>query len=145
MNAYAGIVDLMQSEARRQAPPGVCLGRVTRIGQGVLNIRLANGMELDREDLLVNASLIGAQKETLAILSSTGAALAVNSPVSCFVQIGEASASLITLYNLPGSLSGTLTAQVQTQCLAVGDRVLLLPDADGQIYYVLCKVVGVDG
>ena len=53
----------------------------------------------------------------------------------------------ITLFNLPGTLSGTITVTLKSRRLAKGDQVVLLPDREGQIYYVLCKVtpVGKEG
>ena len=45
----------------------------------------------------------------------------------------------MTLYDVPGKLTGTV--RVRARRLQAGDRVLLQPSADGQIYYLLTKVV----
>ena len=47
----------------------------------------------------------------------------------------------MTMYDVPGKLTGTI--KVRTRRLQVGNRVLLLPSADEQTYYLISKVVDV--
>ena len=47
----------MRDSAGEARPAGLCLGRITAVGQGVLEIRADNGLELDGDDLLVNVML----------------------------------------------------------------------------------------
>lgn len=146
MNPYAEIVSEMQTQAQRQAPPGRCTGTVVSIGPGTLEIQTDRGMILDKEDLLINPALLyGAEEEqTVELLTSEGVSLGVNQMVSCYAEVGPYMLQGIRLGDLPGVLTGTLTGRVRTNRLKPGDRVLMLPSADGQLYYVICKVVTLD-
>lgn len=143
---YAGILLEMDKRARGVQPPGLLLGTVLEVGAGRLVIR-AGGMELDQEDLLVNARLLGKRELPYQVsldLSSGQVSLDVGgAKVQTYIPVGMPPITEIPLYELPGTLSGIITGtiQVESERLARGDQVLLLPDSEGQTYYVLCKVV----
>ena len=143
---YAGILLEMDKRARGVQPPGLLLGTVLEVGAGRLVIR-AGGMELDQEDLLVNARLLAKQEIPYQIsldLSKGQVILDVGGKlVKTYIPVGMNPIQEIPLYELPGTLSGTIkgTIQVESERLTRGDQVLLLPDSEGQIYYVMCKVV----
>lgn len=143
---YAGILLEMDKRARGVQPPGLLLGTVLEVGAGRLVIR-AGGMELDQEDLLINARLLAKKEIPYQVsldLSQGAVTLDVGGElVRTFIPMGMDPIKEIPLYELPGTLSGTIkgTVQVESERLAKGDQVLLLPDSEGQIYYVLCKVV----
>ncbi len=143
---YAGLIREMQRHGAEHAPPEMCLGVVTAVGDHLLHIRTEHGLELSREDLVVNASLAWDAEEELTMIQpaeeESGATLAVNRAVQCYIMfthIDPIQIHSITLYDVPGVLTGTV--RVKTRRLQAGDTVLLQPAADGQIYYVLCKVV----
>lgn len=140
---YAGMLLEMQDQAVNVQPPGWCLGRVKAIGPGRLLIQ-ANGMMLDEEDLRVNPKLLYDAKEEVTITFADKEAkvtLGVQGDVNSWPVCSDGIVPL-RLYNVPGTLAGTVKATITTRHLQVGDQVVLLPDQEGQIYYVLCKVVG---
>lgn len=143
---YAGILLEMDKRARGVQPPGLLLGTVLEVGAGRLVIR-AGGMELDQEDLLINARLLAKQEIPYQIsldLSQGQVILDVGGKlVKTYIPVGMNPIQEIPLYELPGTLSGTIkgTIQVESERLTRGDQVLLLPDSEGQTYYVMCKVV----
>lgn len=140
---YAGMLLEMQDQAEEVQPPGWCLGRVSDIGPGRLIIQ-ANGMTLDEEDLRVNPMLLYDEQETVKITfadEKNKLTLGVNDYVTAWPPCSDHQLQIM-FYNIPGLLSGTVEATITTRRLKVGDQVVLLPDEEGQIYYVLCKVVG---
>lgn len=142
---YAGLIRQMQRHGADNAPPGMCLGVVTAAGERLLNIRTESGLELTREDLVLNASLAWDAEETLTAIEPAedeGVVLSVDQMVNCFIMfthIETITVHSITLYDVPGVLTGSV--RVRTRRLKEGDTVLMQPSADGQIYYVICKVV----
>lgn len=143
---YSGILLEMDKRAMGVQPPGLLLGTVLEAGAGHLVIR-AGGMELDQEDLLVNARLLAKKEIPYQVsldLSQGQVTLDVGGElVKTYIPMGMNPIQEIPLYELPGALSGTIkgTIQAESERLEKGDRVLLLPDSEGQTYYVLCKVV----
>lgn len=140
---YSGILLEMQDQAVNVQPLGWCLGRVTAIGPGRLIIQ-ANGMTLDEQDLRVNPMLLYDEQETVKITfadKTNKITLGVNDNVTAWPPCSDHKLQIM-YYDIPGLLSGTVEATITTRRLKVGDQVVLLPDAEGEIYYVLCKVVG---
>ena len=132
MNAedpYSGLLLEIDKRAQGQWPPGLLRGTVLDVGEGRLVIQ-AGGMTLDEQDLMVDARLWPRQEGPFRItLDIDGASVRTS------IDTGMAVITSIPLWELPG------TVTLNSHRLAVGDQVLLLPDAEGQIYYVLCKVV----
>lgn len=127
LDPYAGILLEMQDQSRKVQTPGWCLGTVLAV-EGGLRIQ-ADGQELDREDLLVDPRLLAedGQPKALAMELTTGA-------VTARVGVNTYGADI-----LAGNLLGTFT--LPEDALQAGDQVVLLPDREGQLYYVVCKVV----
>ena len=139
---YAGILLEMQDQAMEVYPPGWCLGRVEAIGPGRLIIK-ANGLTLDEDDLRVNPMLLYDAQETVKITfadEKNKLTLGVNDYVTAWPPCSDSQLQ-IRFYDIPGILSGTVEATITTRRLQVGDQVVLLPDPEGEIYYVICKVV----
>lgn len=142
---YTGILREMRTQFRASVPDGMCLGVVKAIGPGVLQVQTDTGLLLEAEDLWINPLYAYDNEEELALEAPTGgeAQLAVNRMINCLIQfsLNESQITIkeMTLYDVPGKLTGTI--KVRTRRLKVGDRVLLQPSADGQIYYLLSKVV----
>lgn len=142
---YTGILREMRIQSRASAPEGMCLGVVKAIGPGVLQVQTDTGLLLEAEDLWINPLYAYDNEEELALEAPTSgeAQLAVNRMINCLIQFSlngsQITINSMTLYDVPGKLTGTV--QVKTRRLKVGDRVFLQPSADGQIYYLLSKVV----
>lgn len=143
---YAGLLLEMDKRARGQQAPGLLLGTVLEAGEGRLVIR-AGGMTLDREDLMADPRLLGRSNSPRRLtmeLDQASVTLDVGGAmVQTLIPAGTPPISSIPLYELPGSLTGSVTGAValDSERLVPGDQVLLLPDSEGQTYYVLCKVV----
>lgn len=126
---YTGLLLEVDKRAKSQQPPGLLRGTVLDVGEGRLVIQ-AGGMTLDEQDLMVDARLWPKQEVPFRItLDIDGAS------VRTHINTGMAVITSIPLWELPG------TVTLESERLAVGDQVLLLPDAEGQTYYVLFKVV----
>lgn len=142
---YTGILREMRTQSRASAPDGMCFGVVKAIGPGVLQVQTDTGLLLEAEDLWINPLYAYDNEEELALEAPTSgeAQLAVNRMINCLIQFSLNGSQItikeMTLYDVPGKLTGTI--KVRTRRLKVGDRVLLQPSADGQIYYLLSKVV----
>lgn len=138
---YADIVQSMTAQACKLFPTGMCLGRVETAEENKIQIKADNGLLLEREDLLINAALSTAP-ESMTLDGLSGAVvLGVNQSIPCSATVGTATLQSISLQNVPGTLSGTVRSSVHRTGLRVGDRVLLQPIHDAQMYVVLCKVV----
>lgn len=129
---YTGLLLEVDKRAKGQQPPGLLRGTVLDVGEGRLVIK-AGGMTLDEQDLMVDARLWPKQEVPFRItLDIDGAS------VRTYINTGMAVITSIPLWELPG------TVTLESERLAVGDQVLLLPEPDDekeQIYYVLFKVV----
>lgn len=144
---YSGLIRQMRLQGGANAPPGMCRGVVTAVGPDTLSIRTDSGLMLYREDLVLNASLAWDAEEELTLAApeneETGAVLTVDQAVRCFMGFTHMEDFIkvytITLYDVPGVLTGRV--RVRARRLKAGDAVLMQPSADGQTYYVLCKVV----
>lgn len=147
---YTGLLLEMDRRAKGQQPPGLLRGTVLDVGEGRLVIR-TGGMTLDEQDLMADPRLLprkAAPRRVTVQLSRTDPTSAVTldvggKEVQTRINTGTSVISSIPLYTLPGTLLGELSGVVtwDSDWLAVGDQVLLLPDADEQVYYVLSKVV----
>ena len=135
----------MRGQAEKVQPPGWCLGTVLS-AEGGLRIR-ADGQELDGEDLVVDPRLLAGREIPYTItldLSASAVTLDIGgASVQTNIPTGASTVDTIPLYQLPGSLTGTISGKVTLDScrLAPGDQVVLLPDREGQLYYVVCKVV----
>ena len=142
---YTRILREMRTQSRASAPDVMCFGVVKAIGPGVLQVQTDTGLLLEAEDLWINPLYAYDNEEELALEAPTSgeAQLAVNRMINCLIQFSLNGSQItikeMTLYDVPGKLTGTI--KVRTRRLKVGDRVLLQPSADGQIYYLLSKVV----
>lgn len=142
---YAGLLLEMDGRARGVQPLVWCLGTVVTAEPGHLVIH-ANGMDLDEEDLYVNPSLLPDQRpDQVAVeLSASRATLDIKGGnVRTEIPVGSGIIKQIPLWELPGTLTGTLSGSIRRTetALAPGDQVVLLPDGEGQTYFVLCKAV----
>lgn len=130
-NPYSGLNGMMRRMARAEAPTYLTIGKVMRVDP--LLIRAA-GLDLDADDLRIAQHLTQQETRTRSLLpeklffgqDSLGGPCWVKRPEE-FVYGRPKWPELP-----PGAL------------LSEGDEVLLMPSEDGQIYYVLERMVPVE-
>ena len=111
-----------------------------------LRIR-ADGMDLDSDDLMINAMLGYDYTEVVEatyVENGKKVTLEVQQSVSCYASCANGAHTSISLHDLPGALSGTVMMEMKSRRLAAGDQVLMIPDREQQTYFVVCKVVHPD-
>ena len=142
---YVGLNNYFGRKAAGAIPAWYTEGRV--LSANPLLIR-ADGMNLDRDDLLIDPMLGYDYEETLDGLfvdaEGTEVTLSVGRSVGCSAKCSYGSHASITLTDLPGTLSGSVRLKLKSRRLEIGDRVLMIPSKDGQTYFVLRKLVRPD-
>lgn len=138
---YLRLLNTVRKEADGLSPLYFCLGKVLEISATTLRIR-ADGHELDEDDLLINDQLRVNFEEEAEItldtpdLTMTGMLMGAASPCPngghSFFQVSSIEEGRI--------YDETARYKVKYR-LAAGDTVLLIPDRDRQVYYVVMKVV----
>ena len=143
---YAGLLRVIRDEARGQNPKGLCIGTVIS-PEPDLKIR-ADGHDLDREDLRLPWRLT--QRGQTVLLSGLEWPLTADLPETIFYGtciIHSAAGDLIgeAQVTRPAEVvEGETAAEAAATFpppLAAGDEVLLEPSEDGQIYYVIDRMV----
>lgn len=140
---FLGINEHIRNQARSQVPTYYTIGKVLSVSPMVVR---AAGMNLDKEDLRIAQHLKPGWVEHLAELEW---ALTAELPQKIFTgscACGLASGTA-TVTRPRETVEGKTTKEATVKHdlpLAVGDEVLLIPSADGQIYYLVDKIVGVD-
>lgn len=129
---YVGFARFFDQRAREQIPAYYTIGRVTAVSP--LTVRAA-GMDLDREDLRIAQHLLPGDPEQLLEkewgVESILPRATFSGNCRCALSAGDAWVT---------RPQETVWGAVP---LAVGDEVLLIPSADGQLYYIVEKIVGV--
>ena len=122
--------------------------RVKSLLTALLMLALLLSMTLPAlADGTITVTTVSGQKgEQVAVeLSASPATLDIGGRnVRTYLNLGMSGViEEIPLWELPGTLTGTLSgsARLTQTALAPGDQVVLLPDGDGQTYFVLCKAV----
>ena len=140
---YLGLNAHIRQQAREQFPTYYTIGKV--ISLRPLTVRAA-GMNLNKDDLKIAQHLTPTWKEALSELAWP---LTADLPQATFT--GECACGLGkgTCYvtRPTETVSGRTTEQATAthpNALLVGDEVILIPSADGQMYYMVDKLVGVD-
>lgn len=111
---YLGLNNLLRRQAQEMIPNMCAVGTVLSVSP--LRVRGA-GLDLDKDDLMVAQHLLGEWAEQLK--------------GKCKVKIGTT------------DYTGTAWME-KNQPLKAGDRVLLIPDEDGQTYFLTDKLVEVE-
>lgn len=142
---YAGLLDELRDDARAILPPAPCLGTVMAAENGLLSVQ-TNGMLLDNDDLKVNEILSWdyiEQAKATFYQQGGKVSLNVNQEIPCHTSMCDLAAvhTKIELTEIPGTLAGTVEVILTHRRLRRGDRVLLIPDQEGQVYTIVCKVV----
>ena len=143
---FSGLVGTIREQAARTIPPGLCLGTVKTASPLVI---VANGMDLDRDDLMVAWYLMPGWRENLTemLWPVTSQLPAASFTGTCKVTVGSTEYTGTVQVSRPAeSVTGSTDAHNAVAVshvapLAAGDAVLLMPDSEGQTYYVLAKVV----
>lgn len=138
---YYKFWDMTREEAAGQMPLYYCVGKVVEATETSLRV-LADGHELDQEDILVADHLKPAWEETADILlqeelTMTGRLLGSASPcpngAHSFFDVAS-----IQDGKLEDKRANYKPAEPR---LKAGDLVLLIPDQERQKYYLVMKVV----
>ena len=138
---YYKFWDMTRQEAAGQMPLYYCIGKVVEATETSLRV-LADGHELDEQDILVNDFLKPAWQETAEILlqeelTMSGRLNGISSPC----QYGSHSyfdVSSIGDGRIEDKKANYKPAELR---LKKDDLVLLIPDQQRQIYYLVMKVV----
>lgn len=137
---YLGIMGLMDDTAKSRVPTWCCLGEVVEAELDSIVIK-ADGHELTKEDLLFADWLRPEWEEEASIilkedLSMSGKLNGIASP--CLN--GSHSWFQVNSIN-SGQISDAKARYKKDMRLKAGDQVLLIPNAERQKYFVICKVV----
>lgn len=141
---FVGLNAHMRAQARKTAPPGCTVGTVIKAEPLVVR---ADGYDLDGDDLLVAEHLTATWREPLTELNWP---LTARLPRKRFFGIckvptqGGYMECECYVDRPEETVSGeTAEAAAVTHgpAFAVGDKVLLQPSPDGQIYYLLERLV----
>lgn len=144
---YLGLNNHIRQQAQSQIPTYYTVGKV--ISLQPLQVRAA-GMNLDRDDLMIAQHLLPGWTEHLA-----GLKWLVQSKLpekrfygQCEIVIGNAIYRGTAWVDRPQETVEGYTPEEETvthdKPLAMGDSVLLIPSDDGQTYYMVEKLVGVN-
>ena len=137
---YLGIMGLMDDTAKSRVPTWCCLGEVVEAELDSIVIK-ADGHELTKEDLLFADWLRPEWEEEASIilkedLSMSGKLNGIASPcLTCshsWFQVNSINS---------GQISDAKARYKKDMRLKAGDQVLLIPNAERQKYFVICKVV----
>lgn len=141
---YLGLREVIREQARQQAPPGLLTGKVLCVDP--LTVRAA-GLNLTGDDLRLAQHLTPAWPARLA----GGLSWPVQSTLpqqtltgSCKVTVNGTEYTGIASVICPQEVltGNTALPPVATYApLAAGDEVLLLPDSEGQVYYLIERMV----
>ena len=136
---YRGLLDMMRRQAAAQTSSAFVVGKILEITKETIRIQ-ADGHELDEQDILINAALIPDFEETADLTVEAG-----GMDGTCVLSGSAACAwGAHSAFTITGMSSGRMKSagvyHVEYR-LKAGDLVMLMPDADRQLYYLVCKVV----
>lgn len=129
---FVGLTRFFDGRAREQIPAYYTIGRVIAVSP--LTVRAA-GMDLDREDLRIALHLLPGEPKQL-LEKAWGVESVLPEKIfygfcQCALGTGDA-----WVTRPQETVRGAVT-------LTAGDEVLLIPSEDGQLYYLVDKMVGV--
>lgn len=130
-----GIVDIAKMLKERDNPQalGVSIGTVVSPMPNI-QIRLSDKILLEKENLAISAHVLPGYERTAVV------AMLADEPVGnidAYVSAPPSTRYTVTkmnLQNVPATIE-------YTDSLKKGDKVILIPTADGQTFYVIDKVV----
>ena len=138
---YYKFWDMTRAEAAGQMPLYYCIGKVLEATETSLRV-LADGHELDEQDILVNDWLKPAWEEKAEIL--------LQEELTMEGQLNGAASPCPNGFHTYFSVTDIQDGKIEdTRAnykpaeprLKAGDLVLLIPDQERQIYYLVMKVV----
>lgn len=138
---YYKFWDMARAEAAGQAPLYYCLGKVLKADKETLRVQ-ADGHELDQEDILVADWLKPAWEEKAEIL--------LREELTMSGQLNGSASPCPNGYHTYFSVTDIAGGQIQDKKakykpaelrLKENDIVLLIPNRERQIYYLIAKVV----
>ena len=138
---YFELLNMVRGEAAGQIPLYFCLGQILKATEEELVV-LADGHELDQEDILVADWLKPAWEEKAEILLQEELTMSgqLNGAASPCPNVSH---NYFTVNNIKGGKIEDKKAKYKPAELRLkeNDIVLLIPDRDRQIYYLITKVV----
>ena len=144
---YLGLNNHIRRQAQGQIPTYYTIGKVISLRPLVVR---AAGMNLDKDDLKIAQHLTPSWKEALSELSwpLTADLPGKRFDGQCQITIGTSTYTGTAWVTRPAETVNGKTVEQATathpNSLLVGDEVILIPSADGQRYYMVDKLVGVD-
>lgn len=138
---YLGILEMTRDEAAEQIPLYVCLGKVLKADKETLRVQ-ADGHELDQEDILVADWLKPAWEEKAEVL--------LQEELTMSGRLNGAASACPNGYHTYFDVNDIAGGQIQDKKakykpaeprLKENDIVLLIPNRERQIYYLIAKVV----
>lgn len=139
-NPYYRLLNTFRSEADSRIPLYFCLGEILAITETTLRIR-ADGHELDEQDVMINDMLrVNFEEEAEITMSEdlemSGTLYGAASPCP------NGGHSYFQVNSIDNGYLYDETAKYKVKYrLKKGDIVLLIPDQDRQMYYLVMKVV----
>ena len=138
---YYKFWDMTREEAAGQMPLYYCIGKVLEASEQHLRV-LADGHELDEEDILVNDFLKPAWEETAEITLQEELTMSGRlNGISSFCQYGTHVYFDVTSIDDGKIEDMKANYKPAEPRLKANDLVLLIPDQERQIYYLVMKVV----
>ena len=137
---YFELLNMVRGEAAGQIPLYFCLGQVLKATEEELVV-LADGHELDQEDILVADWLKPAWEEKAEILLQEELTMSgqLNGAAS---PCPNGSHNYFKVSSISGGQIADGKARYKKDMrLKAKDQVLLIPNAERQKYFVICKVV----
>ena len=140
---YLGLNNHIRRQAQDQIPAYYTIGKVMSVRPMIVR---AAGMNLEKDDLKIALHLKNGWTEALSNLAWP---LTAELPQAVFRGTCECGLGSGTcqVTRPQETVKGETTKEASAthpQALMVGDEVILIPSADGQMYYMVDKLVGVD-
>ena len=140
---YLGLNNHIRRQAQGQIPTYYTIGKVISLRPLVVR---AAGMNLDKDDLKIAQHLTPSWKEALSELSWP---LTADLPQAqfngeCACGLGKGTCYVTRPAETVNGKTVEQATATHPNALLVGDEVILIPSEDGQVYYMVDKLVGVD-
>ena len=138
---YRGLLNLMRGEAAAQISSAFVVGKVLEVTGKTIRIQ-ADGLELDEQYILINAALVPDFEEEAELTMASDELTMRGKLNGSASPCPNGSHSYFTVNSISdGSIADKKAVYKVPFRLKAGDLVMLMPDADRQLYYLVCKVV----
>lgn len=140
---YLGLNNHIRQQAQNQIPAYYTIGKVMSVRPMIVR---AAGMNLEKDDLKIALHLKNGWTEALSNLAWP---LTAELPQAvfggtCSCGLGSGTCRVTRPRETVQGKTTEEASATHPQALMVGDEVILIPSSDGQTYYMVDKLVGVD-